>query len=83
MNAVRVVLTGGAGFVGSHIARQLVAGGHDVVVVDSLDPAAHRRPFEAPIDGVDYRWADVTDPAAWLAAALVFSSALRGARAMR
>ncbi|HVV35154.1 MAG TPA: NAD-dependent epimerase/dehydratase family protein [Acidimicrobiales bacterium] len=38
---MRVLVTGGAGFIGSHVVDQLVAAGHDVVVLDSLDPAAH------------------------------------------
>jgi UDP-glucose 4-epimerase len=33
---VRIVVTGGAGFIGSHIADRYVSEGHDVVVVDSL-----------------------------------------------
>jgi dTDP-L-rhamnose 4-epimerase len=35
---MRVLLTGGGGFIGSHLAEQLVAGGHEVTVVDR-DPA--------------------------------------------
>ncbi len=38
---MRVLVTGGLGFIGSHITDDLVAEGHDVVVVDSLSPAAH------------------------------------------
>jgi dTDP-L-rhamnose 4-epimerase len=63
---MRVVVTGGAGFIGSHIVRRLAADGHDVVVVDSLDPAAHSRPPATLCDGADYRWTDVTDARAWL-----------------
>jgi UDP-glucose 4-epimerase len=33
---LKVLVTGGAGFIGSHIAARLVADGHDVVVLDDL-----------------------------------------------
>ena len=33
---MRVIITGGAGFIGSHIADTYLAAGHDVCVVDSL-----------------------------------------------
>jgi UDP-glucose 4-epimerase len=33
---MRVLITGGAGFIGSHIVDLLVAGGHEVLVVDDL-----------------------------------------------
>lgn len=36
-----VLLTGGEGFIGSHVADALRAAGHDVRVVDALLPAAH------------------------------------------
>jgi dTDP-L-rhamnose 4-epimerase len=38
---MRVLVTGGAGFIGSHIVDVLLADHHDVRVLDSLGPAAH------------------------------------------
>ncbi|HHV55874.1 MAG TPA: NAD-dependent epimerase/dehydratase family protein [Firmicutes bacterium] len=34
----RVLVTGGAGFIGSHLVDRLVAAGHEVAVVDNFDP---------------------------------------------
>ncbi|MEY3283522.1 MAG: hypothetical protein RIR86_1535 [Acidobacteriota bacterium] len=33
---MRIVLTGGAGFIGSHLADRLIAEGHEVIAVDNL-----------------------------------------------
>lgn len=38
----RILLTGGAGFIGTHVRAALADGGHDVVVLDSLRPDVHR-----------------------------------------
>jgi UDP-glucose 4-epimerase len=35
---MRVLVTGGAGFIGGHLAEGFVRDGHDVVVLDNLDP---------------------------------------------
>src|SRR5437588_8013603 len=38
---MRVLVTGGAGFIGSHLADRLLADGHEVRALDSLDPQVH------------------------------------------
>ncbi|MFI5694194.1 NAD-dependent epimerase/dehydratase family protein [Kribbella sp. NPDC051586] len=38
---MRVLLTGGAGFIGQHVHHQLVAEGHEVTVLDSFRPDVH------------------------------------------
>lgn len=39
---MKVIVTGGCGFVGQHVVKHLLDAGHNVVVVDNLDPEAHR-----------------------------------------
>jgi dTDP-L-rhamnose 4-epimerase len=43
---MKVLVTGGAGFVGSHTVDALLAGGYDVKILDSFNPTIHdgRRP---------------------------------------
>lgn len=61
---MKVVVTGGAGFVGSHVVDLLADAGHEVRSVDVLLPAAHQRRPDGLRDDVDHRWIDVTDTAA-------------------
>jgi dTDP-L-rhamnose 4-epimerase len=49
---MHVLITGGAGFVGSHLADRLSADGHRIRVLDNLEPQVHgenaRRPTYLP-----------------------------------
>ncbi len=38
---MKVLVTGGAGFIGSYVCEQLLANGHHVLVLDNLDPQIH------------------------------------------
>lgn len=64
---MRVLVTGGAGFIGSHVVDELVARDHEVVVVDDLDPAAHDGPPVGLCPEADYHWSDIRDPDTWTA----------------
>src|SRR6478672_2357745 len=43
---MRILVTGGAGYIGSHTVRQLLGRGHDVTVFDNLS-AGHRQAVPA------------------------------------
>ncbi|MGH2495242.1 MAG: SDR family NAD(P)-dependent oxidoreductase [Ktedonobacteraceae bacterium] len=60
---MRVLVTGGAGFIGSHIVDQCVAAGHEVAIVDSLWEEGGGKTENINAQATFYR-ADVTDEAA-------------------
>ena len=59
---MRVLVTGGAGFIGSHFVRRLVRAGDEVVVLDKLTYSGNR----ANLEGVEHEFheGDIVDPAA-------------------
>jgi dTDP-L-rhamnose 4-epimerase len=71
----RVLITGGAGFIGSHAANALLAGGYEVRVLDNLSPQVHGAQRHRPTylnKEAELVAGDVTD-------ALAVERALRGA----
>jgi dTDP-L-rhamnose 4-epimerase len=58
---MRILLTGAAGFIGSHIADSLIANGHDVVGVDCLLPQAHGIVDPRDVGGNRFEIGDVRD----------------------
>ncbi|HEX6088840.1 MAG TPA: NAD-dependent epimerase/dehydratase family protein [Gemmatimonadales bacterium] len=58
----RCLVTGGAGFIGSHIVQRLVADGHDVRVIDNLSTGSLENLAGMP--GVEFLEGDIRDGAA-------------------
>jgi len=56
---MRILVTGGAGFIGSHTCDRLLALGHEVIVLDALTPPVHRsgQPANMPA-GADFYQGD-------------------------
>jgi dTDP-L-rhamnose 4-epimerase len=56
---MRILVTGGAGFIGSHTCDRLLALGHHVVVLDALTPPVHRNGRPAYLsDEIDFYQGD-------------------------
>jgi dTDP-L-rhamnose 4-epimerase len=58
------LVTGGAGFIGSHVVDALLGLGHHVRVIDTLHAAAHATKPRYLDDRAEYQWADLRDPVA-------------------
>jgi dTDP-glucose 4,6-dehydratase len=65
---MRVLVTGGAGFIGSHFVKRLVAGGDDAVVLDKLTYAGN--PANLDGTGAELVVGDIADPEAVARAAV-------------
>jgi dTDP-L-rhamnose 4-epimerase len=58
---VRTLVTGGAGFIGSHLVERMVARGDDVVVLDSLEAQVHADAAPPALDGAELVVGNVAD----------------------
>ena len=56
-----ILVTGGAGFIGSHVAEALLAAGHSVRILDSLQPDVHGPSAPYVPDGAELVRGDLTD----------------------
>ncbi|WP_123563841.1 NAD-dependent epimerase/dehydratase family protein [Kitasatospora cineracea] len=62
---MRILVTGGAGFIGSAVVGALLADGHEVRVLDALLPAVHPSGLPSAVPaGAEFRHGDVRDAAA-------------------
>lgn len=59
---MKILVTGGAGFIGSHLADAFIAAGHDVVIVDDLSSGRHENlNSRARFYQVDVRAAEIAE----------------------
>lgn len=50
---MKYLILGGAGFIGTHLSKQLIEDGHSVTVVDSLETSS------MPVNNVKFIWGDI------------------------
>jgi dTDP-L-rhamnose 4-epimerase len=58
---MKTLVTGGAGFIGQHVVRELQARGHEVRVLDSLRADVHANEHWTPLPGIEFQKGDVRD----------------------
>src|SRR5438067_11326399 len=65
---MRILVTGGAGFIGSHLAEKLIAAGHEVAILDDFndfyDPQIKRDNIAAASKDTAIHHVDLRDSAA-------------------
>ena len=59
---MKILITGGAGFIGSRLARRLIEDEHSVVLLDSLHPQVHGANPQPQLPDCELRRGDVRDP---------------------
>jgi dTDP-L-rhamnose 4-epimerase len=74
-HVTHILVTGGAGFIGSHVTAALIDAGHHVSILDAGHSAAHRAALPSTVSGAPVRVADLRDRTA-------VTDALRGVDAV-
>lgn len=78
MKKKHVLITGGAGFIGSHLADRLIERGFAVSIIDKLVPQVHQKHVKYLVDWPDYLNPKVRKIKADILKPNVFANALEG-----